>query len=225
MAESGPQDWYRNTEWNHEIAATFHAKLARARSQKPQYLCIQAGCLAKRHPDAALGLIDQYLDTDDTFHLATARDVQGQAYLALDQLDPAVSAFKQALLREEEFPNVTSNTRLDFPRLVALRRIREEYDYALDILNSRFKPQELAMPVNRYIDQGVRALIAHDLGDRDRAREFACAALDAASDRTSVFAKHPGIGLVESTNTDFGRRIKRIAKRGLIERIAAPFRA
>ena len=225
MPKSCPQDWYRNTEWNDEIAAAFFAKLVRARSQKPQYLCIQAGSLAKRHPDAALGLIDQYLETDDTFHLATARNVQGQAYLALDQLDPAINAFKQALIREEEFPNVTSNMRLDFPRLVALRRIREEYDYALDILNSRFKPQELAMPVNRYIDQGVRALIAHDLGDRDRARDFARAALDAASDRASVFAKHPGIGLVESTNTDFGRRIKRIAKRGLIERIAAPFRA
>jgi tetratricopeptide (TPR) repeat protein len=135
VPKSCPQDWYRNTEWNDEIAAAFHAKLARARSQKPQYLCIQAGSLAKRHPDAALGLIDQYLETDDTFHLANARNVQGQAYLALDQLDPAVSAFKQALLREEEFPNVTSNTRLDFPRLVALRQIRAEYDYALDILN------------------------------------------------------------------------------------------
>jgi hypothetical protein len=79
--------------------------------------------------------------------------------------------------------------------------------------------------MNRYVDQGVRGLIADHLGDRDRAREFAFAALEAARDRTSVFAEHPGIGLVENTDTVFGRRIKRIAKPGLVERIAAPFRA
>ena len=222
--KTGRGDWFRNTEWNDEIAAAFYTKLARARSQKPQYLYIQAGCLAERYPEVALDLIGQYFATGDTFRASSARTVESAAYLALGKPETAIAALKRALAREEEFPNFTTNARLDFPRMVALERIREEYDYALDILNSRFNPEELDMPINRYVEQGVRALIAHDLGDHDRAREFANAALEAASDRTSVFAKHPGIGLVESTDTEFGRRIKRIAKPGLFERVAALFR-
>ena len=224
MSGTGQNDWYRNTEWNDEIAAAFHAKLARARSQKPQYLVIQAGCLARAHPQAALVLIGQYFATGDTFHASSARNIESTAYLAIGKPEDAVAALKRALAREEEFPNFTTNARLSFPSMVALKRIRAEYDYALEILNLRFKPEDQNVPLNRYIDQGVRALIADDLGDRERARDFAQAALEAADDRAPVFAKHPGIGLVESTDTEFGRRIKRIAKPGVVERLISLLR-
>lgn len=54
----GSEDWYRNDEWNHEIEEIFFKKLGRSRSQKTQYLKIQAGYLVESHPDIVLRLAE-----------------------------------------------------------------------------------------------------------------------------------------------------------------------
>ena len=51
-------DWFRNTDWNAENEKAFFEKLARSRTQRDQYLVIQALTLSKSHPQAALQLID-----------------------------------------------------------------------------------------------------------------------------------------------------------------------
>src|SRR5690349_600570 len=73
------EDWFRNTEWNEAIAMNFEAKLRRAR-RKEQYVRIQAGCLATKHPDVALGLIDRFLAMPDQFDQAQAYCDRARAY-------------------------------------------------------------------------------------------------------------------------------------------------
>jgi hypothetical protein len=54
----GSEDWYRNQEWNQEIEESFFEKLKRSRSQKAQYLLIQAYYLVESHPDVVLRLAE-----------------------------------------------------------------------------------------------------------------------------------------------------------------------
>jgi len=56
-------DWYRNEAWNPDIEKAFFEKLSRARSQRDQYLAIQAIELAPHLPHAALKLVDHYFET------------------------------------------------------------------------------------------------------------------------------------------------------------------
>ncbi|MFN7129175.1 MAG: hypothetical protein ACK4OJ_08925 [Brevundimonas sp.] len=205
-------DWYRNTRWDGETIALFRAKLSRSRSGRPQYLRIQANYLADRYPEVALGLIDEYFSTGDEFDVPTAFCTQAEAFRALGKLDEEISAYKKALDWEEAHPRHISMARIDFPKRVAERRLANEYDYALDILTSRFTAGDHQFPSTRYYWNGSCALITHDLGRFAEAREFAERALRAASETESSFRYHRTVGVVRETSDDFGRRIKRVAQ-------------
>ena len=55
--------WYRNEDWNDEIEDFFYSKLNRARSQREQYLVIQALSLSKTHPNISLRLTREYFES------------------------------------------------------------------------------------------------------------------------------------------------------------------
>lgn len=52
------EDWYRNERWGQEIEEDFFAKLKRSRSQKTQYVKIQAGYLIENYPEITLRLLN-----------------------------------------------------------------------------------------------------------------------------------------------------------------------
>ena len=208
----GREDWYRNKDWSGATEAAFRARLSRSRSARPQYLRIQANYLADRYPLAALGLIDEYFETGDEWEVPNAHCVRAQACLALGKADEAVAAYKRALAWEDARPRHISNARLDFPQLVASARIASEYDYALEILESRFQAFDHEFPFTRYVWSGSCALIAHETGRAAEAREHAERALRAAAETESPFRYHRNVGLVENSSDDFGRRIRRIAQ-------------
>jgi tetratricopeptide (TPR) repeat protein len=208
----GRDDWYRNKEWNADIESAFRAKLSRSRGMRPQYLRIQASCLADDHPEAALGLIEKYFETGDQFDVPNAFCAKAEALLALGRISEAIDAYKQALDWEDSHPRHISTARIDLPKLVADYRISNEYAYALDILVSRFKPLDHQFPSTRYFWNGSYALIAHELGHVLQAQEFAEQALGAAAETESPFRYHPIVGVVRDTSDEFGRRIKRIAR-------------
>jgi tetratricopeptide (TPR) repeat protein len=205
-------DWYRNADWNVDIEAAFRTRLSRSRSSRPQYLRIQASYLAARHPQAALGLIDEYFETGDAFDVANAYCVKAEALVALGRTGEAVDAYKEALSWEEVHPHHISTARIDLPKLVAEHRISTEYDYALDILSSRFGALDHQFPSTRYLWNGSSALIAQDLGRVTEAQEFADRALRAAAETESPFRNHPTVGLVRDGSDEFGQRLKRIAR-------------
>lgn len=202
-------DWYRNETWNSEIAEQFQARLQRSR-KKSQYLRIQANILAPTCPNIALTLLEQYFETGDDFDLAQAYVDQATAYLALDDIEAALTALEAALARESEFPNVRTQAYLLLPRLVAARRLRQHYVRALDILDAhRSLP---TFPVEHHTWHGARALILSEQGRKAEAVHEAKLALDAARQTGSGFRYHPDLGLVENTADDFGNRLKRLVR-------------
>lgn len=207
----GRDDWYRNTHWDSATEIAFRTKLARARTSRPQYLRIQASYLTPNFPKAALQLIEEYFETGDKFDVSSAFCTQAEANLALGKKGEAVAAYKQALAWEEEHPQVISTARIDLPTLIAADRLSDNYDYALDILTTRFKPMDHQFPITRYKWNGACALIMHEQGQLAEAKEFAERALRAAMETESPFRYHRNIGLVRNTADDFGKRLKRIA--------------
>jgi len=206
------EDWYRNTDWDALTEEAFRARLSRSRSTRPQYLHIQAGYLADRYPTAALQLIEEYFATGDDVHVPIALCTQARSYRTLGDVDGAIAAYKRALDWEEAHPNYISTARVDLPHLIAVKFITREYEYALDILTTRFKPMDHQFPSARYLWNGCCALIADALGRHADAREFAERALRAAAETESPFRYHRSVGVVRSTSDDFGRRVERLAR-------------
>jgi len=209
----GRDDWYRNTNWDSGTEAAFRAKLARARTSRPQYLRIQASYLTEAFPETALQLIEEYFDTGDEFDVPNALCARAEAYLTLGRKAETIAAYKQALQWEETHPRHISTARIDLPKLVAADRLSNEYDYALDILATRFSPMDHQFPSTRYFWNGSYALIAYEQGQYIEAKEFAERAVRAAMETESPFRYHRTVGVVRDTSDDFGRRIKRIAQR------------
>ena len=159
----GREDWYRNTDWNPEIATQFLAKLKRA-SNKGEYLRIQAYCLTKSHPEDALTLLERYLSMPDAFDRTSAYVQQAEAFLTLGEIDKALASYELALAREREHPNILTQAYLDLPFLVATMGRRERYSRAVDILTqNRARPM---FPNERFRWNAASALICEGLGDR-----------------------------------------------------------
>jgi tetratricopeptide (TPR) repeat protein len=209
----GREDWYRSAVWNAATEAAFRAKLSRARGSRPQYLRIQASYLAAEYPQAALGLIEEYFQTGDEFDVPMAFCAQAEAHRRLGNIDEAVAAYKRALDWEASHPRHISTARIDLPKLVAEKRLANEYDYALDILATRFEPVDHQFPDTRYLWNGCSALIASERRRTAEAQEFAERALRAAAETQSPFRYHRNVGVVRDVSDDFGRRLKRIARR------------
>lgn len=208
----GRDDWYRNTHWNSETEAAFRAKLSRSRASRPQFLRIQASYLTQSAPETALQLIDEYFDTGDDYDVPNALCARAEANLTLGKKDEAVAAYKQALDWEEAHPRYISTAHLDLPKLVAAARLSNEYDYAINILTTRFSATDHQFPSTRYVWNGSLALIIHEQGQLVEARDFAERALRAALETESPFRYHRTVGVVGDTSDAFGQRIKRIAR-------------
>jgi tetratricopeptide (TPR) repeat protein len=203
-------DWYRNTVWNDQTSNLFFTKLVRARD-KSQYLRIQACTLAPAHPDVALELLQKYFALGEHFDQAQAYVDQATAYLALGNDQRAIEAYGRALAREREHPNVRTQAVIDLPFLIAIRRMREHYDTALDLVRQSSK--DTLWPVTVFKQQATIALISADLGNQQAARDHAARAIEAAAAQNSRFRDHPTLGLVGSKFDDVRASLMAILKR------------
>lgn len=181
-------DWFRNSIWNDEVETLFYQKLERARSQKHQYMVIQASYLKDGFPKVTLRLIDEYFESrEDKFHDAQAYCIQANANVSLSKIDCAIEAFKAALSRESEFPNLQTTAYLDYPLLVAINQVEAEYAQATEIL-IEFKSR-IMFPLDKFLWHASLALI-------ENSAEQAKLALEAAKVKRSGFRFHQDVGLV-----------------------------
>jgi len=189
-------EWFRNTDWNPAIEAKFFAKLKRARSQRQQYLRIQASYLAESHPQTALALIERYFALGENFDFAQAYLDQATAYLALGQIEDAIRSLEKALDREHQFPGFKTAAWSEFAMLVATRNLTSHFPAAIQVLSEN--QARFTFPVEKFLWHAAHALIAAAQGDRMTAKEDALTALGAAAANHSGFRYHPKCGLVGS---------------------------
>jgi len=210
-------EWYRRNTWTRDDQADFEARLARARKQnKAQYLRIQASHLMEtanpQLTSAALELLNRMLaEYPSDIQVAQAHAQRAECHIRLGEVDKAIEAFRCALARERQFPNVRTNAWLDFGWLVIDRRLSRLYDEALGVL-TEFK-DTMPFPVQRYRFHAIRALVAADRGALANAREEAKKALEAGRATHSGFRYHPTLGLVRETSSGVHSRLEALAGR------------
>jgi len=182
------QDWFRNNEWNATIEKEFYQKLNRSRSQRDQYLVIQALSLSKNHPKVTLRLVDEYFEIRKSdFDYNRALLAQANAYLTLSDIDNAIDTYKSILEKEAIHPNQLSGTHVDYPFLVATNEIKDEYENAVNVLHET--KDRCTFPVDHFKWHASIALIMNDKNE-------ALKALDMAKKNHSGFNYHKSLGLV-----------------------------
>lgn len=173
-------DWYRNTNWDENIAKDFEERLARAR-QKADYLRIQGIALGDSHPAIAIQLLERCVELKDPNWTAPALASIGGILLKQGKIDETINALDRATLQEELQPDgVWTNAPRDFCFLVALHEKRELYDRAWEIL-------QLLAPVDfgaaGYARNGALSVIQAHRGETKEAANYAEKALRSALDQ------------------------------------------
>jgi len=194
------EQWFRNAKWDDQTAAQFETKLKRARN-KGQYLRIQASTLRETNPKVALALLDRYFQqAEDNLDDALAYVDQAVAYFVLGRVDETVRAYENALITEEKTPHTLTGAYLDLPYTICVSGLSSLYGRALELLEKH--RARLTFPVEHFMWNAAQAIIAHNVGEQARAREFAAAGIQAASSDHSGFRYHPQLGLFSEKQTE-----------------------
>jgi len=194
-------DWYRNEDWNDSVEEYFYSKLKRARTQRDQYLIIQALTLTDKHPKVSLCLVDEYFESrKDQFDDVRALLARAIAFMALGDLEKCVATYKEILQREKEFSKHQTGVYLDYPYLVATQKIESEFTNALDVLNEHI--DRLTFPLDHYKWHASKAIISSDGSEAKKA-------LEAAKVKRSGFRFHQDVGLV---GKEHEKTIKQLCK-------------
>jgi tetratricopeptide (TPR) repeat protein len=207
----GREDWYRRKTWSAVDMREFYSRLARSRSSanKAQYMCCQAGVLAKvGYHAAAIELLDQVIrDYPERIVIAEAHAQKARSFVALNMLDLAIDEFRSSLDAERRNPSVRTTSCLEFPLYIVRQRLTELYDEALAILDEFADEALLSFPNERYQYATVRALIAAARDEYDSAKEFARIALELETVSHSGFRSHPTVNLVKEIDPEIHERL------------------
>ena len=187
------KDWYRNEDWNKEIENQFFEKLKRSR-RKEQYLRIQAGTIAKKLPDVALSLLEQYFDLSDDFDHAQAYCDMASAYKAKGDIDNAIDSYTKALIRESIFPKLKTDAYILYPLFIVENKLTKLYHSANQVLDEH--QERLMFPIDHFRWHALKAIISAENGNNDLAVNHVGLAFEAAQIKQSGFSFHQKLGVV-----------------------------
>lgn len=205
------EEWFRNTSWDIEIEKAFFARLARSRTQRDQHLIIQALTLVRKHPHVALRLVETYFETAKSdFEHVRALLARAEALLELARIDDALAAMKEILSTEQQRPSHKTTMFVDYPFLVATKKLRPEYERALLTLENR--ANDAKFPLDHFKRHVAASLIHADRQERAQARLHAEQALLAAQIDSSPFRFHRKLGLVGEEHRAVVETLQKLAR-------------
>ncbi|WP_024465781.1 hypothetical protein [Treponema pedis] len=174
------ENWYRNEVWNDEIQKRFTDKLNKARSQKTQYLKIQAFYLLDKYPNIALKLIQHSREIKiDEFWEQEFCLYESKAYYALKENSLAIKkAFESIEWRRKKTGTITENIYW-LSELVLRLEEKSEYQKCLKIMKEMH--EETPFPIIEYKYHGYMALLLNELGNVNDSISEALIAIDWAN--------------------------------------------
>jgi tetratricopeptide (TPR) repeat protein len=194
-------DWYRRKTWAKADEEEFFAKLGRARKDsRPQYLKIQAIELVltknKKLLKGAENLLNKMLTDypDDNLNRGSAFNTLGDIYRELGNEMAAISYYKLALDFEVIYPNVKTQSYLNYSELIIKIRDTSKFVEIENILLAR--QPGLLFPIEKYKVNSILSIINKYNGRLDKATFYSELAEQNANAKTSGLRYHKNLGVV-----------------------------
>lgn len=211
-----PDDWFRKTTWTAQDSEHFFAQLMRARQpNRSQYLRIQASHLAdlrtREMAENAVTLLEILFEKyPDQLEMAAAYLQKAECLVFLGRIEESLEYFKKAIDFQRTFPNIGTQAPITFGLTVIKHKCELENQTAIQILDE-FEDDITSFPVDRFRISSIRAVVAKEFGDNDKARFFAREALTEAAASHSGFWKHPKLGLVGNRDVELRKELAKLA--------------
>ena len=154
-------------------------------------------------------MLERYFALPVRLFEAWARELQGRVYESLGDDEAARVSYLAALEAERLKPSVVSRSHLRFAELVLRCSDEARYLDALAALQAREGQAETAL--EEFARCAASARLLERLGDAPRARDYARAALDAASRPESGLGFADGRGLIRQEQAPPIERLRRLA--------------
>jgi tetratricopeptide (TPR) repeat protein len=216
--ETMAHDWFRKTTWSEADQKDFFDRLKRSRTaeNKAQYLRIQAAHLEQAgRPEflrAALVLLEKILtEFPETFELSCAYSQKASCLAKLGEINEALSSYRLVFDTQRKFRTLRTYAHVEFGKFVVANKLTQSFDEALTVLDE-FEIESIEFPRNVFDKSGIRAIIAAQRGEIEKAQELARTALEAASKIHSGLRYHATIGLVQDKNTPFYKSLQAILR-------------
>jgi len=204
-------EWFRRATWTSQDEEEFQSRLNRSRRDggKAQYLRIQSLHLAMAgNHKAALQLLEQLLrEYPVRREMASTHLQRAESLYALGYDEEAIKSFRASLSAQTDHPNVRTGVALAFAWFIMIRRRNDLYAEVETLIQRYERECVLLFPLARFKCAAVRALVAAEQGNLDRARSLAAQASAAATEAHSGLRYHPKLGLVDGIPAEVARRL------------------
>jgi tetratricopeptide (TPR) repeat protein len=195
-------DWFRKKSWTKKDEEHFFTKLKLARKWgRPQYLKIQAieliitgkSDLLKVAESLLIKILDEY--PNEHSQKSEALNSLGDIYKSQNDLPKAIEYYKMSLDFEKEYPNVQTQSYLNYSELIIKTNKSEEFDNVLNILITR--KNELLFPIDKYKTASIISIIYYFKNELELAKQYAKIAEKNANAQTSGLSYHKNLGVVK----------------------------
>lgn len=208
-------DWYRRTTWTKNDEKEFFEKLNRARKYNHhQYLKVQAieliDTLDDNFLDTAEFLLKKALKDypDERIGTSQCYNSLGTIYERKGDVSKALKYYKKSLAFEESFPNVITNTYLDYSELVVKNKLVEEYNNVIQLLIPKV---ELSIfPLAKYIMASCLAAIFESQEKIEEALKYKEIAEINAAKETTELRYHKKLRVVKKRTSWLDKLLKNI---------------
>lgn len=212
----GRDDWYRGSAWDEGTQRAFWEKLARARTQRGQYLLLKGMEVARaddrRIRAAGRDLLRQMLSEhpEEPVNVGRALHALGESFEQDGSLDDARSYYRQAVDYYDAHGGMETGADLALAEVIVALGRSELYAEARECLE-RFRRRGSPFPSEQFKWLLAETRIAARSDRDDEARGLAIQALDLLEHNQAPFPRHPTIGLIEVDRLTV-RELKRLAK-------------